>query len=86
MSSSTTLDEVQMLTSTTARSTELNNNNNNNNNNYYSYKEHTNSCVNVEVDVPGSPSLVSLMVSVDVKQHRANGSSVQNQRENRNYG
>ena len=27
------------------------------------------SCVNVEVDVLGSPSLIVLMVSVDVKQH-----------------
>ena len=27
------------------------------------------SCVKVEVDVLGSPSLISLMVSVDVKQH-----------------
>ena len=86
VSSSTTLDEIQMLTTTTARSAELNNNNNNNNNNNYSYKEHTNNCVNVEVDVPGVPSLISLMVYVDVKQHRANGSSVQNQRENRNHG
>ena len=28
------------------------------------------SCVIVEVAVPGSPSLIILMVSVDVKQHR----------------
>ena len=27
------------------------------------------SCVKVEVAVPGSPSLISHMVSVDVKQH-----------------
>ena len=27
------------------------------------------SCVKVQVAVPGSPSLISLMVSVDVKQH-----------------
>ena len=27
------------------------------------------SCVKVEVDVLGSPSLIVLMVSVDVKQH-----------------
>ena len=27
------------------------------------------SCVNVEVDVPGSQSLIVIMVSVDVKQH-----------------
>ena len=27
------------------------------------------SCVNVEVAVLGSPSLISLMASVDVKQH-----------------
>ena len=29
------------------------------------------SCVKVEVDVLGSPSLIVLMVSVDVKQHSA---------------
>ena len=28
-----------------------------------------NSCLKVEVAVPGSPSLISLMVSVDVKHH-----------------
>ena len=27
------------------------------------------SCVKVEMTVPGSPSLIILMVSVDVKQH-----------------
>ena len=27
------------------------------------------SCVKVEVDILGSPSLIVLMVSVDVKQH-----------------
>ena len=27
------------------------------------------SCVRVEVDVLGSPSLISLMISVDVKHH-----------------
>ena len=29
------------------------------------------SCVKIEVAVPGSPSMVVLMVSVDVKQHSA---------------
>ena len=32
-------------------------------------KSEPRSCVKVEVDVLGSPSLIDLIVSVDVKQH-----------------
>ena len=37
---------------------------------HFSFNPELRSCVNVEVDVLGSPSLISLTVSVDVKQHQ----------------